>query len=106
MRFQKREKVIPDSLFTRQRQFEYRYIDDSILEEEKKSVKEIVDVVLVEKKKIVCTKVSYPSERRAKEVINFLKKWRWRNHMPKRAYKCPNCWLYHLTSHSWYAIDK
>jgi hypothetical protein len=45
-----------------------------------------------------CGKNSYPSQRRAEGVIEWVTKATDRKHLPKRAYECPYGNGWHLTS--------
>lgn len=46
-----------------------------------------------------CGKVSFPSRRIAKEIINFIKiTKKGKNKIPKRVYFCRDCKFWHLTS--------
>lgn len=54
----------------------------------------------------MCEKVAYPSQREANEVINSFHKSHLRGRtgkkIPCRAYRCPDCGMWHLTSEATY----
>ncbi len=52
----------------------------------------------MEKQKQYCKKVSFADERSANEYINKLKSTSERVNVPIRAYLCPQCFNWHLTS--------
>lgn len=47
----------------------------------------------------MCNKEWYTTEKQAKTMMNFIRlHWKKRTqHIPKRCYKCPDCWLRHMT---------
>lgn len=46
----------------------------------------------------MCDKKGFASHREAKETMNYIKKARNKNKIPKRVYKCEICGEFHLTS--------
>ena len=51
----------------------------------------------------ICNKIAYPSEKRAKEVVNRAHRKRQRQDiLPIRVYRCPICKQWHTTSQPLY----
>jgi hypothetical protein len=79
MNFQRREKVVKDPIFTKQRQVDYRYITKKFLKQEVKErlkikEEERLKIKTIKENKISCNKISYTTEKDAIRAANYVRR--------------------------------